>query len=46
VEAMTGLRDNTRAATEVMATDGNAWLPVFAERGARDIAPCAILSGM
>ena len=36
VAAMTWLRDNTRADALVMATDGNAWLPLFAERRALD----------
>jgi len=36
VAAMTWLRDNTRADALIMATDGNAWLPLFAERRAPD----------
>ena len=34
--AMTWLRDNSPADAVVMAADGNAWLPVFAERRAPD----------
>ncbi len=36
VAAMTWLRDNTPPDAIVMATDGDAWLPVFAERRAID----------
>lgn len=36
VAAMTWLRDNARADAVVMAADGNAWLPLFAERRAPD----------
>ena len=36
VAAMTWLRDNTRADALVLAADGNAWLPLFAERRAPD----------
>ncbi len=37
VAAMTWLRDNSPADAVVMGADGNAWLPVFAERTAPDI---------
>ena len=33
---MTWLRDNTRVDALVVAADGNAWLPLFAERRAPD----------
>lgn len=36
VAAMTWLRDNSPAEAVVMASDGNVWLPLFAERRARD----------
>ena len=35
--ALAWLRENTPADAVVMAADGNAWLPVFAERRATDI---------
>ena len=36
VAAMTWLRDNSPADAVVTAADGNAWLPIFAERRATD----------
>ncbi len=36
LEAMTWLRENTPPDALVLAADGNAWLPVFAERRAPD----------
>ena len=39
--AMTWLRENARADALLMAADGNAWLPVFAERPAIDLRAAA-----